>query len=260
LPLRVPEVVARIVRGRLVGADYRTVTMNEAVACASHGDPSEVVLKPALGGMCGEDVRFLQPEELPRALEPLRKHRKVTDDWLVQRVVRQCDELASFNPDSVNTLRIMTYRTLGGDVMHLSSVLRMGRAGSRLDNTRQGGVTCGVVDGVLRPMGHLKGETCEAHPDSGVRFAGFRVPSWREAVDACIAGHDAIPAMDLISWDIAIDRDHRPTLIEFNIYQQGIQMHQMENGPLPPEVVAEWAARAPFWLVGGLVIRKRLHD
>ena len=260
LPLRVPEAVARVVRGKLVGADYRPLTPQGAAERLAAGTPSEVVLKPALGGMGGEDIAFLDAEALPRALEPLLERQGIYDDWLAQRVVEQCEELTSLNADSVNTMRIMTYRSQSRGVMHVSSVLRMGRTGSRVDNKRQGGVTCGIVDGTLRATGHLGWTTIEAHPDAGVRFEGFQVPAYREALDACLAGHEAIPAMDLISWDIAIDKEHQPTLIEFNTYQQGIQMHQMENGPLPPEVVAEWAARAPFWLVGGLVIRKRVRD
>ena len=260
LPLCVPETVARVVRGKLVGADYRPLTSQETAERVAAGQPPEVVLKPALGGMGGEGVAFLSAESLPPTLEPLLERQGIYDDWLAQRVVKQCDELAALNAGSVNTMRIMTYRSQSRGVMHVSSVLRMGRAGSRVDNKRQGGVTCGIVDGTLRPTGHLGWKMIEAHPDSGVRFEGFHVPSYREALAACLSGHEAIPAMDLISWDIAIDCEGRPTLIEFNTHHQGIQMHQMENGPLPPEIVAEWAARAPFWLVGGLVIRKRVRD
>jgi hypothetical protein len=149
-----------------------------------------------------------------------------------------------------------TYRSLNGATRHLSSVVRIGRSGSRVDNQTSGGLTCGVDNGVLRSIAHLMYEPFEAHPDSGVRFAGVRVPAWREAVELCICAHEMVPAMDLISWDIAIDTDGHPVLIEFNTHQQALLMHQKENGPLPADVVAEWAARARFWVLGGLVIRK----
>jgi hypothetical protein len=255
LPLQLPETVARIVRGRLVGKDFRPLTMDEVVQYAAKDGATEVVLKPTLGVGGGKDVQFVAPQDLARTLAPLFEHRSAWDDWIVQRVFQQCDAIGALNPDSVNTLRIMTYRSQRG-VLHLSTVLRIGRAGSRVDNQNSGGLTCGVGEGVLRRVAHLMYQPFEAHPDSGVRFGGVRVPAWREAVELCISGHEMIPAMDLISWDIAVDAHSRPTLIEFNTDQQALLMHQKENGPLPPEVVAEWAARARFWVIGGLVIRK----
>ena len=205
------------------------------------------------GGMFGAS------EDPLHALVLERGRRAIDDDWIVQRVVRQCDVLAAFNTESANTLRIMTYHSTTG-LRHVSSVLRMGRSGSRVDNRSTGGVTCGIDAGVLRPTGHLGYEQIKMHPDSGIAFAGFRVPAWREAVDACLEGHEAIPAMDLVSWDVAIDAEERPTLIELNVVEQGLRIHQLENGPLPPDIVAEWAERARFWMVGGLVIRRPLGD
>jgi len=256
LPLPLPETVGRIVRGRLVGPDFRLLSMEELVSSAERDGGTEVVLKPTLGVGGGKDVQFVAPRDLPRTLTPLFEHRGVWDDWIIQRVFRQCEAMAALNPESVNTLRIMTYRTQGGLVRHLSTVMRIGRGGSRVDNQSSGGLTCGVDNGVLRPVAHLMYQPFEEHPDSGVRFAGLRVPSWREAVDACIGAHEMVPAMDLMSWDIAIDTEERPVLIEFNTYQQALLMHQKENGPLPADVVAEWAARARFWVIGGLVVRK----
>lgn len=256
LPLPSPETVARIVRGRLVGPDFRDLSMEALVESAARDGASEVVLKPTLGVGGGKDVQFVAPADLPRTLVPLFSHRGVWQDWIIQRVFRQSEVVASINPDSVNTLRIMTYRTASGGVRHLSSVLRVGRRGSRVDNQTSGGLTCGVDDGVLRPVAHLMYQPFEAHPDTGVPFAGFRVPGWHEAVRLCISSHGMMPQMDLMSWDVAIDPNEQPVLIEFNTYQQALLMHQKENGPLPADVVAEWAARADFWVVGGLVIRK----
>ena len=255
LPLRTPDTVARIVHGKLVDAGFRPLAVDEAARRASAGGIDDVVLKRANGSRAGLNIVFVSPQELPSALTPLLGRRAIDDDWIVQRAVRQCDALAAFNPESANTLRVMTYRSRTG-LRHVSSVLRMGRAGSRIDNRSTGGVTCGIDEGVLRPVGHIGYERIESHPDSGIRFAGFRVPAWRKTVEACLAAHEAIPAMDLVSWDIAIDADEQPTLIELNVVEQGLRIHQLENGPLPPDIVAEWAERARFWMVGGVVIRR----
>ena len=154
----------------------------------------------------------------------------------------------------------MTYRSRAG-VVFVSSVLRFGAPGSRLDNYSRGGVAVGIVDGVLRTAGHSGADhlgftTHERHPGSGLRFAGACVPGWHQAVAACVAGHQRIPSLDLLSWDIAIDWDGAPVLIEINTTSQDLLMHQMENGPIPREIAAEWAERAPFGLVAGLLVRR----
>ena len=264
LPFRVPETIARIVRGRLVDAAYEPLPMSEAVRRASAGGATEVVVKQALGSMAGKAVRVVPVEALAETLEPLTHRSGLHDDWVAQRFVRQHPSLAAFNPTSVNTLRIMTYRSRAGVVL-VSSVLRTGGTGNRVDNQSRGGVAIGIVDGALRPSGHSGADhtgytAYEAHPGSGLRFDGFRVPGWCEAVDACIASHRRIPSLDLLSWDIAIDPDAQPVLIEINTVLQSLLMHQMENGPIPREIAAEWAERAPFRLVGGLLIRKTPRD
>ena len=220
-------------------------------------DPDEeVVLKPTTGVGGGKDVQFLRRKELPAKLAPLLVRGTVHDDWIVQRVVEQCLGLSELNADSVNTIRIITYRSFGGRVVHLSSVLRVGRTGSRVDNRESGGITCGIDDGGLNQVAHIKYDSYQSHPDSDLRFRGFAIPAWEEAVAACVSGHEAIPAMDLISWDISIDTSYCPTLIEFNTHQQGLEMHQLENGPLPAWVVSEWAQRADFVTLAGHVIRR----
>jgi len=264
LAMRVPETVARIVRGRLVDADREPSTMEDAVRRASECGETEVVLKQALGSMAGKAVRIVAVSELPGALAPLLGKRDLLNDHVVQRLVHQHESLAKFNPTSVNTLRIMTYRSRAGVVL-VSSVLRAGGTGNRVDNQSRGGVAIGIVDGVLRPTGHSGADhtgytAFEAHPGSGVGFAGFEVPGWHEAVEACIASHRRIPGLDLLSWDIAIDRDSSPVLIEINTVLQSLLMHQMENGPIPAAIAAEWAERAPFRLVGGLLVRKPPRD
>jgi len=260
LPFQLPGTVGRIVRGRLVDPDFRATSLSDLARCVSENGDGEVVLKRALGGSGGKEVRFLTVDELPTVLTPLLRHRGLYEDWILQRPVRQCDALAAFNQSSVNTLRVMTYRSSEG-VRHLSSFFRMGRAGQRVDNMSSGGLSCGVdpETGTLRRYGRVYESLhapVEHHPDSGIAFEGFCVPSWEEVLAACTRGHESIPALDLISWDIAVDEDGRPTFIEFNIVEQDIRVHQVENGPFPESVVAEWAQRIDIWAPGSIVVRK----
>ena len=41
-----------------------------------------------------------------------------------------------------------------------------------------------------------------------------------------------VPMFGVASWDIAIDADGEPVLIEYNVGGAGIDIHQYNNGPL----------------------------
>ena len=68
------------------------------------------------------------------------------EDFLVQDWVRQYKGMAAMNPTSVNTLRIMSYRS-GMDVY---AAIRIGRKGQAIDNESAGGIGSKInVDGTL---------------------------------------------------------------------------------------------------------------
>lgn len=48
------------------------------------------------------------------SIEFLKQHWK--DNWLIQECLNQSEELSQFNPSSINTIRIATYRSLGGTI------------------------------------------------------------------------------------------------------------------------------------------------
>jgi hypothetical protein len=43
--------------------------------------------------------------------------------------------------------------------------------------------------------------------------------------------HRILPWFDLVSWDVVIDADHEPWILEYNTAAQDIFFQQMSNGP-----------------------------
>lgn len=41
-----------------------------------------------------------------------------------------------------------------------------------------------------------------------------------------------VPQFRLLSWDIAVDEDNSPILIEVNMYSGELDFHQLNNGPV----------------------------
>ena len=91
--------------------------------------------------------------------------------------------------------------------------MKIGAGTSRVDNLTPGkGIGVGVQgDGRLRKYGYnLRYKRFTKHPDYGYEVEGFELPSFDDAQRTCIALHQTIPELDLISWDVAIDHDGHP--------------------------------------------------
>lgn len=75
-------------------------------------------------------------------------------DYVVQRPVSQHSNLALINESSLNTVRLLSLLS-EKDVKIYSAILRMGVAGSKVDNATSGGITCGIdEEGRCRKKGY----------------------------------------------------------------------------------------------------------
>lgn len=141
------------------------------------------------------------------------------DGWLLEEYLPQHAELAAINASSVNTLRIWLIER-GGVIRPTHAILRVGRAGSQVDNTTSGGFAC-VVDlasGRLHSGLDLKRphQPISHHPDSGVELAGRQIPFWPEALALGVKALSAFPEMRFAGIDVAITPTG-PAMIELNV-------------------------------------------
>ena len=158
---------------------------------------------------------------------------KTNEDYIVQKVLKQHEELNKIHASSINTVRICSL-LLSDGVHILSSCLRMGMNKSRVDNVTAGGISAGInPDGTLQEFAYnyYTGEKTAVHPQ-GYVFNGQKVPSYDKAVELVMKAHPVIGHFRLVSWDIAIDEDGDAVLIEANMRKGGINLHQFSNGPL----------------------------
>lgn len=225
-----PVTYARVVRGRLVGVDRRPLPWSALEAVLA--DAPDVVLKPARHTRQG---RGLQRGAGAETFDRLRAlgFDQGAEDWVIQAAIDQHPAIARLNPSSLNTFRVLTIR-LDGAIHVLSTVLKIGRAGAVLDNLSAGGLAVAVAgDGALAATAHsVVGVPAIRHPDHGYLFGSERVPATDAIHDACRAAHDALPELDLVSWDAAMSADSTAVLVEANVFEQGVSIHQLCTGPL----------------------------
>lgn len=165
-----------------------------------------------------------------------RDYRK---DFIVQEVVNQSEIMKALNPSSLNTLRIATYLRSDGSVHILSAVSRIGNLNSTTDNFSLGGAICGLKkNGDFKEVGYIEGEKTLVSP-TGISFNTCSVPNYKAVKNMVKALHIKVPYFRLISWDIGIDLNDDPIFIEYNVYNQGFEIHQIANGPMFGEFTDE---------------------
>lgn len=175
-------------------------------------------------GIGGEGVFFLKVNhgklfinDQPATLDQLRN--AFTSTYLLQQPIQQHPELSRLHPHSINTIRVITLND-NGKISVLWSALKVGTHGRRIDNAACGGVAAliDLATGRLRAPGVYspgKGTVTDCHPDSKIRFEGFEVPFFKEAVQCVSELHRYLYGVHSIGWDIGITPTG-PTIIEGN--------------------------------------------
>jgi len=223
-----PKVVVRRMNGQWVSENHEIMTSDEAYHLLSK--QQDLIIKPSIQSGGGKGIEFWQATD---GMDDLHKKvEKTGQNVIVQQVIEQHENLAHLHKESVNTVRMMTFADRG-KVHVLSSVLRMGIGGKRVDNAHAGGISAGIL-----PSGQLKsfafsedGVRYDQHP-SGAKFEDCTIPNFGSLMDQIQRMHGKLLHFRLLSWDIAIGKDAQPILVEANLYCGAIDLLQLNNGPL----------------------------
>lgn len=152
--------------------------------------------------------------------------------YIVEELIKQDDDFGAFNPDSVNTVRIITFLD-GDDNVHCKwTFIRVGRKGSHVDNAGAGGVFAAIdtQTGIICTNAFDEnGLEYEEHPDTGIKFAGFQIPKWNELLEKCESLARGLEKVRYIGWDFTYTTDKEWVLVEANI-QPGCRAIQSATG------------------------------
>lgn len=208
----------------------RPVSEEEAVALCQNME--KVIIKPAKESK-GKGVQMFNAKNgvtdiNGKSVAQLFKEYK--KDFLVQDWVRQHKDMAALNPSSLNTLRILSYHS-GMEVLIIYSVIRIGRSGQVIDNQCAGGISTTISeDGRLGKYafgGYSEDDILKT--DTGVLLEGYQVPSFDKAIEMVKRLHLKLPFFNLVGWDVAIQEDGEPVLIEFNT-NPGLSQSAFKSG------------------------------
>ena len=150
-------------------------------------------------------------------------------NYCIQEVIKQHEDMKILNPSSINTIRVLTYRS-DMEVLVLYTVIRIGRKNSVVDNESSGGMTALIYpNGTIAKYAYSSPTEGQIEKtDEGIKLDGHKVPSYDKVVKLVQEQHFNLPFFDIIGWDIAIREDGEPIIVEFNVYPE---MTQSATGP-----------------------------
>ncbi len=222
-----PRTLVRRLNGKYLDENFNRIEEEDAVGIVMDNRLEGSVIKVCRSSG-GKGVTFVSEDTTE---DEIRTALRASDYMTVQALVRQHPEMAKMNPTSVNTIRTMTIM-IGGQPQIVSAVVRIGGLNSRVDNFHSGGMSCGIKpDGSLKDFAcNMVGQRATVHPN-GFLFTNGKVPNFDLICETVKRMHNCLPMFGVISWDICLDEQCEPVLIEYNI-GGSVTVHQLSNGPL----------------------------
>lgn len=235
-----PDTLVKNIAGVFYDDTLNLLTAEDAAArCCNAG---RILIKPSVGSGRGHGIRFFDSDSL--AVEDVKSIFKTYGkNFIIQKKMSQHETLANLNPNSLNTIRVVTF--LHKNQVHvLTAILRVGGGSNEIDNTSQGGYKSTVLtDGRLSKFGtttiHGRTEYVDTYPN-GVRFEDVVIPSYDRILDLVCAQAKRMAHFKIIGWDVAVTPEGDPMLIEYNVIPaQGHGTGGPVFGDLTDEVLEE---------------------
>lgn len=225
-----PNTVLRIIEGFCYLNDYTPV--GKDVAFSLLKNYNKLIFKKSVCSFGGYNIAIWDSKnDTEVKLKEYFETAISKKNYVVQEFLTQSEKLSKIHSKAVNTIRINTL-IINHKVHYLAAILKMGADDMQVDNVHWGGCSCGITeDGKLKKFGSdAFGNNIERHP-SGFVFDGFEVPGFQAAKELVMRLHERFGRFRLIGWDIAIDENDMPVLIEFNLKYPAIEFQQWNNGP-----------------------------
>lgn len=236
-----PVCVIRNVNGDFLDKDYRDIQMNDKVFEDIIVNNQELIkqgrfiIKPTVETGRGKGVRlftyqngkWISNDGKEFSLEFINK--EYFADYIIQECVEPSDFVKQFNPTSYSTCRIYTYRSVKDGSMHfLGGYLRIGDTGSFKDNIGSGGFAIPIMDDGSLAHFASNGTRNKYDEVNGVNLKDntFYIPNFDKVLGLAFEGARRIPLDRVLSFDILLDKDNNPHIVEFNLKCQTITTMQ----------------------------------
>ncbi|WP_132952740.1 sugar-transfer associated ATP-grasp domain-containing protein [Rhodovulum bhavnagarense] len=150
-----------------------------------------------------------------------------------QKYIEQHTSLKSFHPLSVATLRLTTAIDDSGASSLRAAYLRFGTGkDSHVRSASHIRVPVCKETGQLQDGGYtVDWKKISSHPDTEVKFSGVTIPNFAACSRLVLDLQGKVPFARCVGWDIAIDENEQPVVMEWNGAHNDIKFSEATTGP-----------------------------
>ena len=216
-----------MINGIFLDKDYNLLTKKDAINFLTN---KTFVAKPSILSFGGQNVSLFK-DATKAEIEEYFNNLKL-DNMIFQEKIVQNDTMAYLHEQSLNTLRIMTL-IINNQVYALKPIIRVVTGDHALGTEGANEVFIGVKDdGTLNNyafdlFGNRVNDGIE-----GKLFKDVKIEELNESIEVCKKAALRFPHFRLISWDIAINKNNEPVIIEANLNMGNVDIMQPSCGPL----------------------------
>ncbi len=239
-----PKALFRMINGAYFTPDYEPlVEFSDADLNELTEGVDTLFIKPATDSSSGHGVlKFSRNEKNILVCKDtnqqfnvdfLNEYGKSNSNFIVQMALTQSEYLSQFNPSSINTLRVATYKSVVDNRTHVCAIiLRIGKKGASIDNAHAGGLFIGIgLDGTMGKY------ACDQYGNKYDTFNGidfkngnYRIPEFDKVISFAEKVGDKILHHRLVAQDICLQANGEPCLVEFNIRAYSTWLFQFTSG------------------------------
>lgn len=241
----IPATLISNIDGVFYNNEHKPVTSEEALRLLNN--ETGFIIKPATDSGGGNKVTLWGKSNSGmlsnegKVLTGDFLHSAYKKNYVIQKVIEQHAFFSRYNPTSVNTVRVLTYRSVKDESINvLHCILRVGASGSITDNQASGGYACGVTNtgqltgNAVDKMGNRFQKVNNADLLPGTMIEGFE-KIIKTSCDLASRYHYA----RLLGLDLCLNKEGDIIVLEVNNVNNEINFYQMLYGPLFKEFTDE---------------------
>lgn len=223
--MNLPKTQVVCINGVLFDAEMNSMSASDSLDLLKSAD--KCIIKPTSFSGCGSGIKIVETG----TIDKVGVEEYITEykgNFIAQQLVKQSAQISRLSKNSLNTFRISTL-FINGKFSVCSVTCRVGMGDSYLDNVAAGNVMVGVqMDGKFMKKAYDSHYGIHTQTDTGVVFENFRIDAIDKMLSFVEENHKKrLPHCGFVGWDIALDENDEPVMIEVNLYGAGIHFEQL---------------------------------
>lgn len=224
-----PKTFLRNINGTFYSAGYDLFKPDPGFFKRLSTEAKQLIVKPSIHSGGGVNLKKFEwngdsyVDENSKSLNTDYLEEHYQKDYLVQEVIAQHPYMQRLNPSSVNTMRVLTYRSVKNEMIKiLGTYLRVGKHNSLVDNFSSGGYLIHYNQKGEPDMYAVLNMDGTTDTINGVCISDMGIyPEYDKVISCAKKIASLFPYQRMLGLDMVVDQKNQVKFIEVNTYKIG---------------------------------------